>query len=84
MTVLSAAARLNVSKTAVPRTPDAPVQNDALTVQNYSTERSERLAELTCYNDLHMLMGTDELTTDCNRTTVVLPTPSRKCQHNDN
>jgi hypothetical protein len=76
MTVLSAAARLNVSKTAVPRTPDAPAHNDALTDQNY--EQSEHLTELTCYNDLHMQLIL--------LIAIVLPTPSpsRKCHHNDN
>ena len=39
-------ARVNASKTAVPRTPDAPVAYQ-------STEWGEHLSELACYKDLH-------------------------------
>jgi hypothetical protein len=35
-----------------------------------TTERDEHVAELTCYDDLHSLIRTDELTTDRNRKEV--------------
>jgi hypothetical protein len=63
----SAAARANASNTAVPRTPDAPVRSEAKS--KLLSGASEHLPELTCYNELHSLIGIDEeLATDRNRT----------------
>jgi hypothetical protein len=65
--VLSAAARLNASKTAVPRTPDAPEQ---LKMVQLTLSGSEGLAGLTCNKDVHFAdTGTAQLT-DSNRTTI--------------